>query len=192
MKGYWFAAVLVLCAAPGFAQKAQFWAKEPTAVFGITLGAVLTNEAISECGGVKAETVAPAIAACAMARPGYGDILVAGLPVQEFEGGLIRREDDVVTGIYLHGKHSDYHQIKTVLLARYGRPSAIRSETLKNGMGATFTSELSMWNGKNVTLVLKERSGEINNTGVHFSHNATAVKNMLEREKALKDSASKM
>lgn len=192
MKTYFAAALIALCSSTSFAQKAPTWTKEPTAVFGITLGAPLGNEAISECGGVKAETVSPSIAVCAMNRPGYGDISIAGFPVAEFDGGLLRREDGIVTGLYIHGKHSSYHQIKTLLLERYGKPTAVTTETVQNGMGASFKSELAMWNGKNVTLILKERSGEIDRTGVHFSHNLTAVKKMLEREKALKESASKM
>lgn len=185
-------AVAMIASMAAYAQKISVWPKEPNAVFGIALGETLDNAAISECGGVKVETQSMPISVCSMSRPGYGDLSIAGFPVPVFERGFVRREDGVVTSISLSGKHDDYQSIKTLLVERYGRPTTVRTETLQNGMGASFKSEVLTWSGKSVTLLLKERSGSIDQTSAFFSHNATAVKSMLDREKALKESASKM
>lgn len=186
--------VLAVLLAPslGLAQKAKPWAQEPAAVFGIPLGQTFGNERIAECGGVKVEDGSNPVSACSMYRPSYGNLTIAGFPVDVFDGGLVMREDDVVTSIYLHGKQSNYRAIKTLMLERYGRPTSTSVETLQNGMGAKFNSELLIWSGKAVTLVLKERNESVDTTAAHFSHNAHAVKKMIDREKALKDSASKM
>lgn len=185
-------AVVMLAALAAHAQKTSPWAKEPSAVFGIALGEVLDNSSISECGGVKVEGSGTPVSVCAMNRPGFGGILIAGFPVPAFESGFVQREDGVVTAIALHGKHDDYQSIKTLLIERYGRPTLVRTDTLQNGLGAIFKSERSSWIGKQVTLTLKERGDEIDKTSAYFSHNATAMKNLLNREKSLKDSASKM
>ena len=185
-------AVLVCASLSAYAQKATPWQKEPTAVFGIALGEVLDNAAIGECGGAKPQSTEESIAACTMHRPRDGDLVIAGLPVSVFDGGFVRREDGVVTSISLRGKQGDYQSIKTLLLERYGRPTVVRTEALQNAMGATFKSEVLTWYGKKVSLILEERSDSIDTTRAFFSHNATATKRLLEREKSLKESASKM
>lgn len=192
MRKYIAAALVSLCAATSFAQKAQVWKLEPEAVFGIPIGGALENDRISECGGVKADAEKHPIAVCAMQRPGYGGILIAGFPVPVFDNGFINREDGVVTTLVLNGKHKDYKDIKTLLVERYGKPTLSKVERLQNKMGATFTSEVLYWNGKKVGLTLHERSGTVDETSAFFTSLAHAKKTVRDREIDLKDAASKM
>lgn len=187
-------ALLIVTSFAANAQKPATWIKEPSAVFGIVLGEVLDNAAIGECGGAKPILEGPAgpLTVCSMARPSFGNLEIAGFPVPVFERGFVARDDGVVTSILLQGGHDDYPSIKALLQERYGRPSAVRVETLQNAMGAAFKSESSVWVGKNVTMVLNERSGSANKSAVRFSHNASEAKKTMEQEKKLKESASKM
>lgn len=181
-----------LVALSAHAQKKQSWPAEPSAVFGIPIGEKFENDRISECGGVKAEADKNPVAVCAMARPGYGGILIAGFPVAVFEDGYIGREDGVVNSMILNGKQANYRDIRTLLVERYGKPTFATVEKLQNKMGATFSSEVLTWEGKNVNLMLRERSDTVDKTVAFFTHIGQASKRQAEREKALKDSASKM
>ncbi len=192
MKRYIVAAAICLCAVNCFAQKAQAWKLEPEAVFGIPIGETLENDRISECGGVKVDAEKHPIAVCAMQRPGYGGISIAGFPVPGFDGGFIQREDGVVTSILLSGKQSSYRDIKALLIERYGRPTTARTERLQNKMGATFTSEVLFWSGRKVSLTLQERSGSIDETTAFFASIPHATKRALDKENDIKGSASKM
>lgn len=192
MKKYIATALVSLCAAPCFAQKAQVWKLEPDAVFGVAIGQVLENDRISECGGVKVEAQKHPIAVCAMSRPGYGGISIAGFPVPGFDGGFIQREDGVVTSVLLNGKHSAYPEIKALLIERYGKPTTAKVERLQNKMGATFSSEVLSWNGKSVMLTLQERSGTIDESTAFFSSVEHLKKKAQDRDKDIKGSASKM
>lgn len=183
---------LALALAMPLTAAAQTWKQEPSAVFGIPIGGQLENDRISECGGVKAEEGNQPIAVCAMQRPGYGGILIAGFPVPVFESGFIDREDGTVTTVVLNGKHANYKDIKTLLVERYGKPTTSRIERLQNKMGATFTSEVSFWNGKNVSLTLQERSGTVDETTAFFASVPHARKKAQDRQNDLKGAASKM
>lgn len=192
MKKYIAAALISLCAVSSFAQKTQAWKLEPEAVFGIPIGGTLENDRISECGGVKADEGKQPIAVCAMQRPSYGGVLIAGFPVPVFDNGFIDRDDGIVTTVVLNGKHKDYQDIKTLLIERYGKPSLTKVDRLQNKMGATFTSETLFWNGKRVSLTLQERSGTVDETTAFFSSVAHARKKAQDRQNDLKGSASKM
>ncbi|MDZ7862850.1 hypothetical protein [Acidovorax sp.] len=185
------AACLVVFSALG-QKKPAGWPNEPTAVFGVPIGEKLENDRIGQCGGVKADAEKNPVAVCAMERPGYGGIIIAGFPVPVFDGGYIDRDDGVVTSIILHGKHSNYRDIKALLMERYGKPTRTWTEKLQNKMGATFSSEALDWEGKSVTLKLRERSDTVDQTSVFFTSQSHLNKKATEREKSLKESATKM
>lgn len=185
-------AAACLIALSANAQKKPLWPKEPTALFGVPMGAKLENERISECGGVKADPEKNPVAVCAMSRPSYGGVMIAGFPVDVFSDGFINREDEVVTSIMLNGKHTSYASIRALLVERYGKPQKTTVEKLQNKMGAVFSSEVLYWFGSKVSLTLHERNGTIDKTTAMFVYVENADKKAIEREKALKESASKM
>jgi hypothetical protein len=167
------------------------WAKEPATVFGLQFDEKLGDGDLEDCGGVKASTSPPKLSFCRMS--GYADhILIAGFPIDEFEGGSLIRSDGVVEGLLIKAKQRNYPAIKRILIERYGPPTKQSVGRVQNLAGASFTAETAMWVGRRLTLTLEERAGNVDDTVVFFNSNAALLRAASERDKKTKQGASKL
>lgn len=190
MKVLLVAAALAL---PLVAQ-AQAWKQEPDAVLGIALGQPLDNDAIKSCGGVQAQDEKPAISACALDKPRFGDgpILLSGIPIAAFKAGAVVREGGVVSQIELGGSNDRFDEVKQILTERYGKPTKVGKVTVQNRAGASFQSEQLTWRGKKVLLVLDQRAGNVSDFVATFTHLETAAKTGAAIEGKTKREAQKL
>ena len=168
------------------------WKSEPPSVFGIKLGETLLAGAVPSCGGIKEKDVDPEITVCAMYRPSSSGVSIAGFPISEFQSGNILLRDDIATSISIEARHADYGSVKRLLVERYGKPTKSTNQVMQNNLGASFSSEKHIWLGKNITLMLDERAGRVDQTSVFFSHVKSAEKYQQEAEKKRKADAVKM
>ena len=168
------------------------WKSEPSSVFGIKLGETLLGDAVPPCGGIKGKDVDPEITVCAMYRPSSSGFSIAGFPISEFQSGNVLLRDDIATSISIEARHTDYGSVKRLLVERYGEPTVSTNQVIKNNLGASFSSEKHVWLGKNITLMLDERAGRVDQTSVFFSHLKSAEKYQQEAEKKRKADAARM
>lgn len=159
---------------PAFAQgKATAWPKEPTAVFGIPLGGEMKDEDLRDCGGIHDPSQEYPVAVCALKKGMFGgDVLIAHIPIDSMDDGVVQRKDFVVKSVMVNAKHENYRDVKAVLIERYGRPTSTKKETLQNGYGAKFSSEVLHWQGRRVSLTLHERTSAADKTAFIFLDNS--------------------
>lgn len=180
MKGFLVAAALAVGLGainhPAVAQgKATAWPKEPTSVFGIPLGGEMKDEDLRDCGGIHDPSQEYPVAVCALKKGMFGgDVLIAHIPIDSMDDGVVQRKDFVVKSVMVNAKHENYRAVKAVLIERYGRPTSTRKETLQNGYGAKFSSEVLHWQGKRVSLTLHERTSAADKTAFIFLDNSKA------------------
>ena len=79
-----------------------------------------------------------------------------------------------VKSVMVNAKHENYRDVKAVLIERYGRPTSTKKETLQNGYGAKFSSEVLHWQGRRVSLTLHERTSTVDKTAFIFRDNFKA------------------
>jgi len=139
--------------------KGAGWAKEPTSVFGIPLGGEMKNEDLRDCGGIHDPSQEYPVAVCALKKGMFGgDVLIAHIPIDSMEDGVVQRKDFVVKSVMVNAMHENYRDVKAVLIERYGKPSSVSNEFLQNGYGAKFSSEVLRWRGRRLSLTMYERS----------------------------------
>lgn len=73
-----------------------------------------------------------------------------------------------------------FYQIKVAFVERYGEPTARRSETLQNRMGAKFENEVLEWNGEKVLIELQKYSSKLTDSRA-IIQTAEARRARLER-----------
>lgn len=168
------AAALVTAGHAAFAQgKATAWPKEPTSVFGIPLGGEMKDEDLRDCGGIHDPSQEYPVAVCALKKGMFGgDVLIAHIPIDSMDDGVVQRKDFVVKSVMVNAKHENYRDVKAVLIERYGRPTSTKKETLQNGYGAKFSSEVLHWQGRRVSLTLHERTSAADKTAFIFLDNS--------------------
>lgn len=169
-------AVMAAASHPAFSQrKAAAWPKEPVAVFGIPLGGEMKDEDLRDCGGIYDPSQQYPVAVCALKKGMFGgDVLIAHIPIDSMEDGVVQRKDFVVKSLMVNAKHENYRDVKAVLIERYGRPTSTKKETLQNGYGAKFSSEVLHWQGERVSLTLHERTSAADKTAFIFLDNSKA------------------
>lgn len=170
------AAALITAGHAAFAQgKSAAWPKEPTSVFGIPLGGEMKDEDLRDCGGIHDPSQENPVAVCALKKGMFGgDVLIAHIPIDSMDDGVVQRKDFVVKSVMVNAKHENYRDVKAVLIERYGRPTSTKKETLQNGYGAKFSSEVLHWQGKRVSLTLHERTSSAEKTAFIFLDNSKA------------------
>lgn len=170
--------------------KATAWPKEPTAVFGIPLGGEMKDEDLRDCGGIYDPSQDYPVAVCALKKGMFGgDVLIAHIPIDSMEDGVVQRKDFVVKSVMVNAKHENYRDVKAVLIERYGRPTSTKKETLQNGYGAKFSSEVLHWQGRRVSLTLHERTSTADKTAFIFLGNSTDAAAASAGEKRKADAA---
>lgn len=174
---------------PAAAQgKAAAWPKEPTSVFGIPLGGEMKDEDLRDCGGIHDPSQEYPVAVCALKKGMFGgDVLIAHIPIDSMDDGVVQRKDFVVKSVMVNAKHENYRDVKAVLIERYGRPTSTKKETLQNGYGAKFSSEVLHWQGRRVSLTLHERTSAADKTAFIFLDNSksdAAAASACEKRKA--------
>lgn len=153
--------------------KPAAWPKEPTSVFGIPLGGEMKDEDLRDCGGIHDPSQEYPVAVCALKKGMFGgDVLIAHIPIDSMEDGVVQRKDFVVKSVMVNAKHENYRDVKAVLIERYGRPTSTKKETLQNGYGAKFSSEVLHWQGRRVSLTLHERTSAADKTAFIFLDNS--------------------
>lgn len=177
-----------------FAQgKGASWAKEPAAVFGIPLGGEMKDEDLRDCGGIQDPSKEYPVAVCALKKGMFGgDVLIAHIPIDSMDEGIVERQNFVVKSVMVTAKHENYRDVKAVLMERYGKPSATAKETLQNGYGAKFSSEILRWQGRRVSLTLHERVNTLDKTVFIFSDTTKAAAAAASEGKKLKADAAKL
>lgn len=155
--------------------KGASWAKEPTTVFGIPIGGEMKDEDLRDCGGIHDPSQEYPVAVCALKKGMFGgDVLIAHIPIDSMDDGVVQRKDFVVKSVMVNAKHENYRDVKAVLIERYGRPTSAKKETLQNGYGAKFSSEVLHWQGRRVSLTLHERASTVDKTAFIFRDNFKA------------------
>lgn len=169
-------AALSACSVQALAQgKGTAWPKEPTSVFGIPIGGEMKDEDLRDCGGIQDPSKEYPVAVCALKKGMFGgDVLIAHIPVDSMEDGFVERRDFQVRSVTVNAKHENYRDVKAVLIERYGRPASTSKETLQNSYGAKFSSEVSRWKGRRISLTLFERAGQTDKSAFIFSDISTA------------------
>ena len=81
-----------------------------------------------------------------------------------------------------------YGQVLSALTAKYGAPSETRSDKISNGLGASFTNEISIWRGPTTSVQISKYDDTINHSSVQFFHKpslnavTTAVMNLAKED----------
>lgn len=80
--------------------------------------------------------------------------------------------DGVTYDVSLDTKATNFLQLKTLLVERYGPPHKDEQQTVHNGFGTAFPDEVLTWEGPNMQITLEQRSGSIDKSSVDFRDKA--------------------
>lgn len=165
MNKIWRAAAAGWCVAlanTAWAQEARaVWPQEPASVFGIPIGGVLQDDAVRDCGQLPDPSQQDSVLACALRKRGPGlGMLLSKFPIPSLGDGFLERRDFVVKSLLLTALHTNYQDVRAVLIARYGPPTSSGMEVLQDEAGSKFSSEVLRWQGQRVALTLREHKGE--------------------------------
>jgi hypothetical protein len=184
-------ALAMLISVPALAQKkpaaAPRWDREPATVFNVELGAKLDLQ-IPSCPQADPAGKYPFCLKYAT----DGGATMGNLPIEFVNMAMIHMDSGIVSGVSLRSAHSDYGLMRGMLVEKYGPPTVRSVETLQNRMGATFSSELLQWLGRSVTITLKERSIQLDESAAFFSHVGAAAKRVDDQRDRAKSGASKL
>lgn len=189
----WFLLIMTsLATASVQAQTLKPWVKEPSAIFGIAIGQPLDTDRIDKCGGKRADPLKERVPACIMSDSSSGNLTLSDFPGDLFDTGFIQTNDGVVASLLLKAPHSKFIEVRQLLIERYGKPTTFEMQTLQNGYGKKFSSEVMVWAGKSITLTVSERMSDTNVSGVYFGSNAQSAANSSGRKKSIQDALNKM
>lgn len=168
------------------------WLKEPSSVFGLRFDQPFSATDFRDCDTRRDEPPTK-INFCRTDSVGYGSPYSIGrFPIAVFHEGILSFEDRIPTGLLITGDHDDYPEIRRILVERYGAPTSRSIGRVQSKAGAVFDSERLEWIGKNLTLTLDERSGEIERTMITFQTKAGAARAAQKFDDKTKADADKM
>ncbi|TKS54375.1 hypothetical protein E4582_06055 [Luteimonas yindakuii] len=172
------------------------WQSEPTAVFGVELGAPLSED-IPTCPPIDYRNYRPRDSFCKESSP-YSEGSLAIVRFDKIPMGNILSTieaftyDGVVGAIHASSPHGNYQQFRAVLIERYGQPTSIKTDTVRTKAGVDWTSEVLTWSGTNVTIQLHERYDTVTASTMVVTHLQTISARQVERESAVKKAASEL
>ncbi|CAN7529966.1 hypothetical protein LJR260_003527 [Variovorax paradoxus] len=170
------------------------WAQEPSAVFGVRLGA--TIEALPVCPPmpqVGYYEVKPTVLCYAPSTyfPGRGDLW--GTPDLGFSyHATLNTFEGRVSEIFFNTDHDQFDKAIAVLTERYGRPTETEPGEVVARNGARLTSQTVRWRGQRTSLIAVERVGRIDASTVMFQDNALAARKAAAAASKARDGAAKL
>jgi hypothetical protein len=179
-------------------QTRKSWEQEPTAVLGIRFGApvkgqmqpcpvemndfdrvVLWDKTTETCYDDKP------------LRIGYN--IVYNLPKAiRWGGGSIKLYNGNIESLSVGFKHEYYHELRALLIEKYGKPTNTIVKDYKNLAGATFTGEGLMWQGTNIYMKLREYEDSLNKSVFFVETNSFYDYRQKEDRKNAKSSLDKL
>lgn len=171
---------------------AQSWKREPETILGATFGVKPDWAQIEQCG--SGQHLATKYGFCSMAISGWGSLVpLGGFPVNEFRSGMMELDaDENLVQLTIYAKHADYQVVRSILIERYGQPTKRDVVTLKNKLGATFSSERLSWSGSRIIAMLSEWESNLNDSSVTFAYTPWLSKLVREDTERVKAGASKL
>lgn len=171
------------------AAHAAGWTKEPATFLGIALDSQFPGH-ISKCptnrfGSLDTQAVATRVDDLCAASAYQNLVPVYGGPRLGFGYSIdVFTYDDKAGAVWLNTDSGNYHQLKSLMVDRYGNPTKSSSIAVTTKAGGKFTSEHSVWTGKKVEIVLEQLSGDINTSRVMVS---TTLYQAQRNEKSTSD-----
>jgi hypothetical protein len=173
---------------------AQNWAKETNTMFGIKLGAPIASSSVPQCAPTTRAYGIPS-GPCYEGSGPYSDRIARlwGLDAlrQIASSAYAYFHEGSVESIGVDVKYNDYQTFKAILLERYGPPTKITRSEVMTGVGTKIPIETLEWNGRQNTLILIERSGQVDQAQMLFSNNAMREKKHRASQDQIKEGASK-
>lgn len=166
----------------------QKWLQEPTAFLGINIAGNLKHD-LKQC------------------PPGYelpteicyklisdGIYQVWGLPNIGIDNPrvAVQVKDSSIQYISLKTYEDQFPKLKSLLIQKYGKPTNSKSEVVKTKVGASFNNEKLYWQGANVVMVLSRYSNDIETSSLTIMNETATEKALIDRDKSLKEAASKL
>jgi hypothetical protein len=184
--GICLAAASALVATAASAQ----WKLEPESVFGIQLGAPL-SDAVPRCGPIY-----PAVESAKLCVRHYPKLPnMAGLENLPLSGikhsaGLFF-DEGAVMALRVEVAHQSYETLKAMLVERYGPPTTSETKVLTSRVGVAYQSESLNWLGKTNTITLTEREGKVDASVVSFGNVERRASAEARRKAAIAEGAAK-
>lgn len=72
--------------------------------------------------------------------------------------------------IYLTFPQSDSPTVIEAMIGTYGKPTSTTTDRVHNAFGAEFSNTTVLWDNGVSTIILMERSSDLNTSSVHFTH----------------------
>lgn len=104
----------------------------------------------------------------------------------------IKLKDSSIQYLKLDTYADQFLKLRDLLVQKYGKPSFNKSEPVKTMVGATFNNETLYWQGTSVTMVLSKYSDDIETSSLTIMNERAAIKALTDRDKQIKDAASKL
>lgn len=185
--------LLVLSFACSAAFPSERWPQEPTSVFGVPIGAQLAPGTFPTCEepgiankyrGTETLCFQPAMMGLP-AKLRNVDIPRVAQDVSVIENaGLVQA---VVVGF-----HTDaYSRMKAMLTERYGKPTSVTQGTATTRMNVKVPNETSHWSGAAMSIVIYERSGDIDSGAAEFTSNEAAARRATDERSTVQSGAAK-
>lgn len=157
----WVALFFACAVASGQCVAEVTWDKEPESLLGIRLGVPLA-ESLGECPKNRfGYTLQWELMCWQYFAPNFFEIAnppAIGVFVSDVKVGVVENRVETVFFQFLHLEHE---KVATLLMAKYGPPTQVKSNIVQNKMGASFESKEMTWIGKNLTLSYNSRAGKI-------------------------------
>lgn len=186
-------------AAPPKAAPAKGWKEEPTSFLGIALDSAFPGpmQACPTRGSGSSRYVDPndprMLAAMCVGPLFENSYQIFSAPKLGFDYKLRAFNYGANVGSFeLTSSTDNYSAMKDMLVARYGAPTLKSSLPFDTKGGGKFQSEQLTWVGKNVILVLRQFSGDINTSSISLQTNAYLDTQKAKAGEAARSNASKL
>jgi hypothetical protein len=167
------------------------WAREPTSFLGMTLGGGFPDD-LSDCpilpaGGPDYATMLHGPSCLIKMSDEITSIWKPPSLGFDYSADAFMHEGKIRT-IYLKLRSADFAVMRRLLISKYGEPSSTLVASVKTLAGGDFAAEEEHWNGRHVSITLKERDDAVNRAAVYVSDNALVEE--VQAEKKQKETAA--
>lgn len=88
--------------------------------------------------------------------------------------------------IYITFKSDLFDEVNSALVTKYGKPTTVVKEKVRNAMGANFLNEINTWKRKSGLLVITKLAGEISQSSVDIQSIAFRKEYTLRQQRKIK------